>query len=98
MFTHAELKAKALEDPQVQAEYDALAPEFALIDELLKARQRAGLSQQEVAQRMGTLTPIVVRLESGKIKNKRSPSLFTLHQYAQAVGCELEIKLVPRES
>jgi len=98
MLTHEELKAKALSDFQVKAEYDALATEFALIDELLTASNRAGLTQEEVAKRMGTAPPVVIRLESGDRSNKYSLSLATLRQYAEALDCELEIKLIPRYS
>ncbi len=78
MLTHEELKAKALSDAKVKAEYDALATEFTLIDELLTARKRAGLTQEEVAKRMGTKPPVVARLESGDRSNKYSLSLAIL--------------------
>lgn len=95
MLTHNALKAKALRDPLVQAEYDALETEFALFAALLHARNRAGLTQTEVAERMGTTTSAVARLESGGGSKKHSPSVATLHKYAEAVGCTLTIALVP---
>src|SRR6516164_6836572 len=94
-MTHKALVRKMLKEPEVKAEYDAQAEEFALLDELLRARWRAGLTQAEVAQRMGTMTPAVARLEGGGGKNRHSPSLATLRKYAKAVGCRLEIKLRP---
>src|SRR5438876_8323168 len=97
MMTHKVLVRKMLRDPTVQAEYDALAEEFALLDELLKARRQAGLTQAEVAARMGTQTPAVARLESGGGSRRHSPSVATLRKYARAVGCRLEIRLRPRE-
>jgi DNA-binding transcriptional regulator YiaG len=51
---HEELKTKALSRKNVKAEYDALKPEFTLLHEMLLARQKVGLSQAEVAKRMGT--------------------------------------------
>jgi len=84
-----------LKNPAVQAEYDAQADEFALLDELLWARKRAGLTQAEVAARMGTKTPAVARLEGGSGSQRHSPSLATLRKYAEAVGCRLEIRLRP---
>lgn len=48
------LKARLLANPRVKAEYDALAPEFEIAAELLRARQRAGLSRAELAERLGT--------------------------------------------
>lgn len=91
---HSELKNKALEKKNVKAAYDALEPEFSLLRELLKARQKAGLSQAEIAERMGTQAPAVTRLESALSSGKHSPSIATLKKYAQALGCHLEIKLV----
>src|SRR5205823_5149627 len=86
-----------LKQPEVKAEYDVQAEEFALLDELLKARQQAGLTQAEVAARMGTKTPAVARLEAGGGSRRHSPSVATLRKYAQAVGCRLEIRLRPRD-
>ncbi len=85
-----------MQDPEFRRAYDALEPEFALFDELLNARQQAGLTQAEVAERMGTKTPAVARLEAGGGSKKHSPSVVTLRRYAEAVGCELEIRLLPR--
>src|ERR1700688_1776863 len=95
MMTHKELVKKMLRQPAVKAEYDAQAEEFALLDELLRARQRAGLTQAEVAARMGTKTPAVARLEGGGGSRRHSPSVATLRKYARAVGCHLEIRLRP---
>ncbi len=61
-----EFKGRLLADPAVKDAYDALAPEFEISTELLKARLRAGLSQAELASRMGTRASVVARLESGK--------------------------------
>ena len=91
---HEELKAKALSRENVKAEYDALKPEFTLLHEMLLARQKVGLSQAEVAERMGTKSPAVTRLESSLSNGRHSPSIATLKKYAKAVNCHLEIKLV----
>ena len=93
-MTHDELKQTALQKPGVQAAYEALGTEFALFRQMLKARQDAGLSQAQVAKRMGTQPPAVARLESALSSGKHSPSLATLRKYAEAVGCALEIRLV----
>ena len=99
MLTHEKLVKKMLGEPVVKAEYDAQAEEFALLDELLRARKRAGLTQAEVAARMGTKTPAVARLEAGGGSHRHSPSISTLRRYAEAVGCRLEIRLrSPRKS
>jgi len=93
-MTHTELKKKALKRKNLKAEYYALEPEFTLLHELLKARQKAGLSQAEIADRMGTKAPAVTRLESSLSSGKHSPSIATLKKYAEALGCHLEIRLV----
>ena len=96
MMAHKAFVRKILKQPDVKAKYDVQAEEFALLDELLKARSQAGLTQAEVAARMGTKTPAVARLEAGGGSRRRSPSVATLRKYAQAVGCRLEIRLRPR--
>src|SRR2546421_5270705 len=95
MMTHKAFVKKMLRQPAVKAEYDAQAEEFALLDGLLKARRQAGLTQAEVAARMGTKTPAVARLEAGGGSRRHSPSVATLRKYARAVGCRLEIRLRP---
>ena len=77
-----EIKARLLADPKVKAEYDALAPEFGIAAELLKARLRAGLSQAELAARMGTSQSTIARLESGQTL----PSTKALLRYAEATA------------
>ncbi len=97
MMTHKALVRKMLRQPSVKVEYDAQAEGFALLDELLKARRQAGLTQAEVAARMGTKKPAVARLEAGGGSRRHSPSVATLRKYAHAVGCRLEIRLRPRD-
>ena len=82
-----------LRKPAVRAEFKALEPEFALLDQLLKARSRAGISQAEVAWRMGTHAPAVARLEASLGRGGHSPSIATLRKYAAAVGKKLVIRL-----
>ncbi len=95
MRTHAELKAKVLANPKVRAEYDRLnREEFAILDEILAARREAGLTQAQVAERMGTKAPAVARLESALASGKHSPSLSTLRKYAAALGKRIEVHLV----
>jgi transcriptional regulator with XRE-family HTH domain len=64
-----------------------------LLDQLLKARHEAGLTQAQVAERMGTLPPSVARLERALATGKHSPSLATLRKYAQACGRKLELRV-----
>jgi predicted transcriptional regulator len=83
------LKARLLANPAVKAEYDALAPNFEISAELVKARVRAGLSQAELAARMGTSQSAIARLESGQTL----PSTKTLLRYAEATGSKFEVRL-----
>ena len=93
-MNHSQLKKKALKKQSVRSEYEALEPEFNLLREMLKARNDAGLSQADVAERMGTKPPAITRLESSLTSGRHSPSIATLKKYAEAVGCHLEIKLI----
>jgi transcriptional regulator with XRE-family HTH domain len=92
MLTHKELKVRALKRADVKSEYDKLEEEFIFLDEFLKARSSAGITQAEVAERIGTTQSAIARLESGN--GKHSPSLATLQKYARALGCRLELRLV----
>ncbi|CAK0780870.1 Helix-turn-helix transcriptional regulator [Gammaproteobacteria bacterium] len=93
-MTHEELKAKALADPEVRAEYERLDEEFIILDEILAARSAAGLTQAQVAERMGTKASAVARLEGSLVSGKHSPSIATLRKYAHAMGKRLEVRFV----
>jgi transcriptional regulator with XRE-family HTH domain len=84
--------ARAFARPGVRKAYRDLADEFGFIDEVLRARAAAGLTQAEVAARVGTTQSAIARLESAHAKH--SPSLATLRRYAEALGCRIEIRLV----
>ena len=92
MLTHKQLRTKALGNAEVKAEYDKLADEFAFLDEFLKARAAQGLTQAQVAEKIGTTQSAVARMESGS--GRHSPSLATLTKYADALGCKLEVRLI----
>ncbi len=98
MKTHDEMINEWKQNPEFKKEYDGLEEEFLLFDELLTARQKAGLTQAEVAKKMGTRTPAVRRLEAGSCNKKPALSITTLQKYAKAVDCHLEIKLVSNQS
>ncbi len=89
MKPHAELKKALLRDRHVRAEYDALEDEFALIAQLIEARARAGLTQAQLAERMGTKQAAVARLEGGRVR----PSFATLRRYAEATGARIVVRL-----
>lgn len=85
-------KTRALARREVREAYDALAEEFSFLDEILRARTAAGLTQSEVAARTGTTQSAIARLESGAAKH--SPSIATLQRYASALGCRVEVRFV----
>ncbi len=69
-------------DPAFREAYEGMAEEFAALAELLKARQSAGLTQAQLAQRMGVSQPVVARIEGSIGSRKHAPSLATLRRYA----------------
>lgn len=89
---HEDFLDKAGKREGFKKAYENLEEEYALVREMLAARARAGLSQEAVANLMGTTKSAISRLEAA---GKHAPSMTTLKRYAQAVGCHLEIKLVP---
>jgi hypothetical protein len=94
MKTHEQLAKKLMSRPGVKAEVQRIEREEAvLLDALLKARQEAGLSQAEVARRMGTQAPSVARLERSLATGKHSPSVTTLRKYLQACGRKLVLEV-----
>ena len=91
---HQAFLAKARARKGFTEAYDALELEYRVAGQLLKARARAGLTQDAVAERMGTTKSAISRLEAA---GKHTPSLATLQRYARAVGCDLQVKLVPQK-
>jgi DNA-binding XRE family transcriptional regulator len=90
---HKEFLERATKREGFQEAYNALAVEYLIASQMLAARTKAGLTQEAVASRMGTTKSAISRLESA---GKHAPSLATLKKYAEAVGCDLEIKLTPQ--
>jgi transcriptional regulator with XRE-family HTH domain len=89
MKTLSEVKAGLLKDKATRESYAALEDEFSIAHELIAARLKAGLTQIEVAERMGTKQSVIARMESGRTL----PSLRTLSRYAQAIGFTATVKL-----
>lgn len=81
-----------MKNPKYRAEYDSLSEEFALIGALIEARQKAGLTQAQLASRMKTTQAAIARLESGRVL----PSTRTLQKFAEATGTVLKISFQPR--
>ena len=85
--------AKLLSDPETKRAYDELEEEYAALSAVLRARREAGLTQAQIAERMGTTVSAVSRLESSLINRKHSPSFATLKKYAHACGKKLVVSL-----
>ena len=83
------------ESPAFARAWDAQAQEFEALDTLLSARKRAGLTQAQVALAMGVKQSSLARVEASLSSRSHAPSLATLRKYAQAVGCSLELRMVP---
>jgi transcriptional regulator with XRE-family HTH domain len=77
-----------MKEARYRKAYNALQEEFALASAIIDARNGAGLTQEELARRMGTTQPVVARLESGR----GHPSMRTLERLAQATGSRLLIR------
>src|ERR1700733_12558894 len=86
-----ELHKKWMKEPKYRKAYEALEEEFVLASAVMDVRNRAGLTQQQLARKMGTTQPVVARLESGRSR----PSMRTLERLADATGSRLLISFVP---
>lgn len=94
MRTHDQLVKTLMRRPGIRAEVQRIEKdESALLEALLKARQDAGLTQAEVARRMGTQAPAVARLERSLATGKHSPSVTTLRKYLKACGRRLVLEV-----
>ena len=89
----SDLHKKWMKEPKYRKAYEALEQEFVLASAVIEARNRARLTQQELARKMGTTQPVIARLESGRVR----PSIGTLERLAEATGSRLLIRFAPRE-
>ncbi len=88
----SDLHKKWMKSPKYRKAFEALEEEFVLASAILDARSRAGLTQQQLAKKMGTTQPVVARLESGRV----IPTMRTLQRLAQATGSRLHISFEAR--
>jgi transcriptional regulator with XRE-family HTH domain len=93
-MTVDDLHKKWMTNPAYRRAYSALEEEFSLAGAFIEARSRAGLTKQQVAQRMKTTHAVVTRLEGGGSK----PSRRMLERYAAATGCRLKISFDPERT
>ena len=89
-ISYEEFRDQQLSDTEVRREYETLETEFVLAKEVLELRRQRNLTQEQLAQRMGTSQPAIARIESG---NYRNVSLAFIRRLAEALGAEPEIHL-----
>jgi len=85
----SDFKKRALKDPEIKKEYDALEAEFSLIEQLIRKRLEKGLTQKELAQKLGTKQSAISRLEGGKF----NPTFSLLGKVAKALDTKIEVSL-----
>jgi transcriptional regulator with XRE-family HTH domain len=90
----ADLHKKWMKEPKYRKAYETLEGEFVFASAVIDVRNRAGLTQEELARKMGTTQPVVARLESGRSR----PSMRTLERLADATGSRLHISFQPRRA
>ena len=89
-MNYNEFKAKIFtECPEVKEEYDALGPQYEIIRAKIKSRKAAGMTQKELAERMGTAQANISRFESGNY----NPTLAFLQKMARSLGKTLKITM-----
>lgn len=88
----AEWINESLKNPKIKVEYDRLQPEFALMQAILDARVKRGVTQAELAKKIGTKQSVISRLESGRA----NPSVAFLKKLATALNSNLEIKFISK--
>jgi len=91
--TFKDFKEKALSNPSVREEYEASAAAFAVKRQLIALRHQAGLTQEQMAERLGTQKSNISRLEN--LSATHSPKLETIEQYAHQLGYSVQLEFVP---
>jgi transcriptional regulator with XRE-family HTH domain len=94
MTTFKDYLNEQLKNSDFKKEWDALEPEFTIIQAILDARQKSGLTQKELSEKTGITQADISRLEKGNA----NPSLRTLRRLAAGMGMNLEIKFVPQKA
>lgn len=91
MSKYSDFLTEQLKDPALKAEYDALEPEFSVIQAMIDARKAAGLTQKQLADKTGISQSDISKLETGSA----NPSLRTLQRLAQGMGMKMKIEFIP---
>lgn len=83
--------AEQLQDPEIQAEWDALQPERAIAQAILDVRKKAGLTQQQLSEITGITQGDISKLERGNA----NPSIHTLQRLASGMGMKIKLEFLP---
>ncbi len=94
MSSYKNYKEKALQDPNVKAEYDALQPEYDIIQAMIDARNAQHITQKELAAKTGITQADISRIENGT----RNPSLAMVKRIAEGLGMQLKLEFIPTVS
>ena len=94
MIKYSEYKKKVLKNPEVKAEYDALQPEYDIIQAMIDARNYLNITQKELSERTGITQADISRIENGT----RNPSLNMVKRLAKGLGMQLKIEFIPMQS
>lgn len=89
-----DLRAKAFKNPDVRKEYDELGPSFEMRRRMIALRKAAGLTQEQMAELLGTQKGNVSRLES--FNSDISPRFATIEKYARVLGYSIRVEFEPR--
>ena len=82
--------SEKLKNPELKQEYDALEPEFAIVQAMINARKESGLTQKQLSDRTGITQADISRLKSGNA----NPSLRTLQRLAEGLGMKLHVEFI----
>ena len=94
--TMAKFRKKALQRPEVKAEYDALSSAYEMKRQMIAMRKKAGLTQEQMAELLGTKKSNISRLES--VSSENSPRLATVEDYARVLGYTTKVEFERRVS
>ena len=91
MSSYEDYKKRALQNPEVKAEYDALQPEYDIIQTMINARRQQHITQKELSAKTGITQADISRIENGT----RNPSLSMIKKLAQGLGMQLKLEFIP---
>ena len=91
MSSYKDYKKRALQNPKVKAEYDALQPEYDIIQAMIDARVPQNMTQKDLSAKTGITQADISRIENGT----RNPSLSMVKKLAQGLGMQLKLEFVP---